>query len=159
VPHDGRHYPYLPFYWATEAWFWPGFVPWRMIVEQLDTTPPFWGCSLVSSIPPSLPGATNPDCTEVSYQFESDGFCLVSGFNLTMRRTGVPGAFKAVWNVQSFYWDGSSETQDLEQSYPQRVVESPAFVIHVPSLDPGPAIRMRGHFLPANYEEGGSPYP
>lgn len=33
--HKGRIYPYTPKYWATEGWFWPGFVPWKMDGEIL----------------------------------------------------------------------------------------------------------------------------
>lgn len=40
--HVGKEYPYLPIYWATECFFWPGFCPWKWYVRWDTALPPPW---------------------------------------------------------------------------------------------------------------------
>lgn len=159
LPHKGRPYPFHPSYWSTEAWFYPGFVPWKMIAEQVGGLRPFFGCSFGSPDPISEPGVPSYDSTSIEYDFEPVNDCLVIFFQLTLLKVGSGTSSKAAWVLVSIYWDHTSEYQIMEQDYPQRVVLSPAFLLSIPNPDVGPTIFQYVQFSPADYEKGGSPYP
>ena len=40
--HKGRLFPYHPTYWATNAWFWPGYVPWKIAIVISSGQPSPW---------------------------------------------------------------------------------------------------------------------
>jgi len=158
MPHKGRPYPYHPAYWSAPAWFYRGFVPWKLVAEQLDSIPPWFGCVFGSTQPVSLPGEPSDDYLYIDYTFNVVTDCLVSKFEVRMERVGVLDAFQAHWQLTTHYWDGTSEVGHGYQVYPQREVSSPHFILTAPNPDTGPPIVMFAHFYPANYEEGGSPY-
>lgn len=158
MPHIGRPYPYHPEYWATEAWFYRGFVPWKLTAEPEFPIPPFFGCVVGAFIPPSGPGETTGDAKKIKYTFVADGECLVTQMEVTLEAISPGVGGSARWNLKSYYWDGSFETQFLDQPYPQRVVLSPWFTMTVPNPDVGPSLLMLVRFHPATYDEGGSPF-
>jgi len=158
MPHKGRPYPYHPMYWATEAWFYPGFVPWKMMATQVGGARPYFGCVFGSPDPMSDPAFVPDNGFFALYEFNPITDCLIQYMNVYLYKTGSGLASKAEWFFNVIYWDGSPDSQVMDQDYPQRLVLSPIFTMTIPNPDPGPAIIQYVQFYPANYEQGGSPY-
>jgi hypothetical protein len=159
MPHKGRSYPFHPTYWSTEAWFWPGYCPWKLKALRSGVDPDPWDFCLLPTSMISLPGVPTADAKKIFYQFILDGICLVSEIDVTMELGLGPDGQAAQWTVTAKYWDSTQDTDVAFQVFPQRQVDSPVFHFEVP--DPGcePFDDVWVKFQPANYEEGGSPYP
>lgn len=160
MPHIGRNYPYLPEYWATEAWFWPGFVPWKLVASFDDTIILPWFRLTLGWTGVSQVYSLTDDCKEVTYQFPltlrngDDGYLLVR-----LRKVTISSVNKAEWYMVVID-DGVPFAEGYAwQPFPQRVVYVDTWDVghDLPSgtdcLPPPLTIR------PATYEEGGSPFP
>lgn len=156
--HSGRPYPYHPSYWATEAWFYRGFVPFKLHAETTGAcAPPF-------SIVPypwnalSDPGTVSPDCKVITYEiaiFPPDAYpALIVSMDLLV----IDGDRKARWRATLRDGGGAWGTAFALQTYPQRLVLVDGFDYVVPAPPytgaQGPPIKLR----PATYAEGGSPW-
>ena len=158
MPHRGRTYPYHPDLYATEAWFWPGFCPWKLYGEATAELFPPWVL-----IPPtwtgvSEAGVTSTDYKVISYRFSIPLTVPPLYFKVSMQLRGLRPDRKAHWKI--FLPDPGPHyaVAWLNQSYPQRVVSCGGFPFFLPAPpytpDTGPALMFR----PATYAEGGSPW-
>lgn len=157
--HRGRPYPRHPTYWATEAWFWPGFVPWKLVMyagsfvdAPWDLIPPFW-----TGI--SDPGYHDSKPLVIAYDFFVAAGTPPVRFRVLLDRIGTPGNFQARWRGELCHIIGFPlSTAFAVQPYPQTVVELVSFDYSEPeppyTYTDGPLISL----APANYAEGGSPY-
>lgn len=157
--HVGRPYPYNLIYYATEAWFWPGFVPHKL-----------WGELTASPLPPfnvmpfpwtgiSDPGVVSADEKLVTYEFAVFPPAAYPALFVSLDRITLLGEYKARWRATLADGSGAWGTAFLIQDYPQRVVYANGFDYTVPAPPytgaQGPPFRFR----PALYSEGGTPYP
>lgn len=157
--HRGRPYPRHPTYWGTEAWFFPGYVPWKM---RLDVTVNYgepWNQIPIDFGGVSFPGYHNPRPLVMAYDFLVKPGTPDLTLRVLLDRIGVSPNFYARWKCEigGNYTDVYS-TAFLLQPYPQKVVKADLFPYCVP-LPPytytGPVTL---HFRPATYAEGGTPY-
>lgn len=66
--HIGRTYPWHPQFDATECWFWPWFVAWKMNISQATTTVPApWNTFPIYSAYYSAVGVVSADRKVVEY--------------------------------------------------------------------------------------------
>ena len=158
MPHNGRHYPFLPKYWSGLAWFWPGFVPWRLHGEQIGVLLPPWDRIGLGWSGLSIPGVPNSDCSQVDYDFTGIGPPTWS-FRITMSRFGgSPVIWKAQWNIVMPSTGPIFANARLRQLYPQMAVFAPAFATFTGHPPYNSGIGPNLSFRPASYAEGGSPY-
>ena len=157
--HKGRWYPFHPNYWSAPAWFWPGFVPWKLRAVDVPIGVTMFGCPAGTPIVISDPGIPSDDSMVIDYFIPLAGGCAMHWLGVTMERVGGLGSFEARWTVGTEYWDGSREYQSMNQEYPQREVLSPVFSFTIPPMEVGPPIVVHPRFFPATYAEGGSPWP
>lgn len=157
--HVGKSYPYHPSFWGAPAWFWPGFIPWKMHgVLSEPCLPPF-------NIMPypwenvSTPGEVSADGSYVDYTlrlFEGEEFPYLA---LTLDKVVILGEPKARWRCSLRDGQGSWGTAFLIQDYPQRQVLCPGFQYVVPAPPYTGSAGPKIVFRPATYDEGGTPFP
>lgn len=156
--HKGRTYPYLPEYFGTEYFFWPGFVPWKVVLHPIGTSgppPPPWyyGPQVVSE-----PGSIEYDAGGVRWVFYYDPSDHSNFMQLSIlpEAIPVPGMFK--WQLDLALGDFFVATAGARQTIPQRVFHLTEFqwwnTIGAPPITPGPWYDM----APAVYAVGGSPW-
>lgn len=158
--HKGHRYPFHPFFFSTEAWFWPGYVPWKMRLNVIGSPGPPWDALVDAQVVFSEAGIPSTGFQVIEYHFwlpqPPD---LVSEAYLRMFKDEIDGVKYAVWEFSLF--DGTSRypTAWYFDSFPQRVVQrsgNPWWMTYDPlSIPTGPNFQFR----PANYAEGGSPWP
>lgn len=159
MPHDGRHYPFCVEYWATEGWFWPGFVPYKLVGLALPPLNPPWNVLLIGWTGVSDPVQVSTDVKTVSYTFHPTGSMGGLVLVVSLDKIGVLESRQCRWRAT--IGDGVSwwATAYLMQDYPQYAVAANGFDYSLPSppytSDDGPNLQFR----PATYAEGGSPYP
>lgn len=159
MPHKGRTYPYAVHYWATEGWFWPGFVPWRM--HLLFASAPGLPWSLLS---PGTELISDPVIYQNRDRRARYTFTIVSGLvyvltvDLQVVSKGINGLVS--WFLTMKQASVVQGTAMELQPYPQRVVFSDATIQTYPGCVSGGGVCPTGYvFRPATYAEGGSPYP
>jgi hypothetical protein len=156
--HRGNPYPRHPTYWATEAWFWPGFMPWKMyasadglLAPPWNIMPPDWG-GLSDAGVPSI------DAKEILYTWTVTDVPWPFVLKVRCDKAIVLGGSKARWEMM--IGDGTVvwSTAFLLQDFPQRHVYARFWEFCVPAPPytsaAGPPIEVR----PATYAEGGSPW-
>lgn len=156
--HKGKTYPYHPDRWSALAWFWPGYIPWKMRMEVVGVQPPPWNVVVPGSNGISEPGYSLDDGQSMSYNFALQGDDRIIEYVLTLDRLSENGIF-ARWRLSIKPQDGSPwATAYALQPYPQLEVGLQSFDYSLPSPPytsaAGPRIAMR----PANYAEGGDPW-
>jgi hypothetical protein len=156
--HRGLAYPYHPEYFATEAWFWRGFVPWKLHGRATATLFPPWTLIPSGWTGISDAGVVSADRTVITYRFVYLSIPVDYAFSVSMQRTGAPGNYKASWGIKIPDVGPSWAVAFLDQGFPQRSVFCPGFPFFTPAPpytpDTGPALEFR----PALYAEGGSPW-
>jgi hypothetical protein len=157
--HAGRSYPYLPDYWATEAWFWPGFVPWKLRGSIAVAGPPLWNLLLVPWDAVSMPGMTVPDRTQVIYQFPLASMPGVTDLFVSMEMIATGGKDYGRW--KAVLQNGSIQLAFawLYQPKPQRTVNTLPDVFNTANVVPPTVPQLQLVCRPATYAEGGSPWP
>jgi hypothetical protein len=117
-----------------------------------------YGCAGGYDPGPSEPGEPSSDSKKIVYSFPGLSPCLLTLFNVTMEMVEVSGVKKCRWSVYAEFWDGSNDTQTVDQAFPQRVVFSPYIPFLIPTTPPI-VMGVLARFYPATYAEGGSPWP
>lgn len=157
--HKGNPYPYHPTYWATRAWFYRGFVPWKLKGTMTDE-----GCPPWNIIPEGWTGISDPGVIElngeaVTYEFAIDPPNAYPNLYVTLDFSIVGNERKARWRCTVGSGGVGWATGFLFQEFPQRVVYANGFEYSLPAppytCDDGPPLR----FEPATYADGGSPWP
>lgn len=157
--HLGKYYPFHPRYWCTEAWFWPGFVPWKMLGQTVATNAPPW--DVVGTWYPTTSDVGNPstDAKKIEYHWtmfppNGDGDLV-----LTLDLAEYSGLKYARWKLEYIPTAGPILVAFLFQPFPQRLIDATGVQLwstEDPTIPPdGPTFV----FGPATYAEGGSPYP
>lgn len=156
--HAGRHYPYHPSYWATEAWYWPGFVPFKLRGELNCAPFGFWTQIPLNWTGVSDPGVTSADCKTITYEFAIDPPGAYPQLLVTLEKVILAGQFKARWKVDLNDALGTLDTCWAWQSYPQLAVYVNGLTDAEPPLPPSAGNTICLEFRPATYAEGGSPW-
>jgi hypothetical protein len=155
--HKGRAYPYHPTFWATEAWFWPGFVPWKMTLSVFNNSDPPWGILTAGYGEVSQPGIPSPIPKTIEYHFTAHAPAY--GLILKLNRFTLSGVDYARWFLQIVSGVGVWSTAVHLQDYPQRIIFNRSWPIVIGSI-PYPVMGPpRYQFTPSLYTEGGSPWP
>jgi hypothetical protein len=157
--HKGRTYPFAPLYWATEAWFWPGYVPWKMIFTRVSDDGDPWN---------KIPNGTTrcsgeifytPDAKICAWEWDLSDIAPDLSMAVTFSKLEAFGVFYALavlaLNDPSAL---TPSTANSQQAYPQRRVSVGSFnqVIATPPYTYVGAINIA--IRPATYAEGGSPW-
>jgi hypothetical protein len=159
MPHDGRSYPFNPEFWVAPAWFWPGFVPWKLHAKNLSPEFAPW-----DGIPLGWEGVSDaavidPAGAFIDYFFPQPVPHDSNTFRVRLSRLGdLPGA-TARWEIFCTAEGPVFAYAVVDQAYPQRIVFCPTWIDFEGFLGYGSGL---GPFLecrPATYAEGGSPYP
>jgi len=158
MPHRGRTYPYHPSSWATEAWFWPGLMPWKLYGQNLAVELPPWspwilpGWTGVSSV-----GIPTADAKIITYDFPVTA-PLTGGITVTCKRAiGAEGPV-ARWTISIDDSGHLFGRATLDQTFPQTIVFCPGFVDFDGFMGYGGGLGPFIEFRPATYAEGGSPW-
>lgn len=156
--HRGRRYPYLPVYWACPAWFYPGRLPWKFVIDGPGAASGAW--SGVGPLASLVSDAGIPDSTgdSASYAFHV-GF-MPGGYIVTISlyRGGIFPHFSAEWYASLVSGLGAAATATATQAYPQTAVDLPAFDSAEVAGSGIPCEAPAYHLRPATYGEGGSPW-
>lgn len=157
--HRGRPYPRHPTYWATEAWFWPGFVPWKMRLDAASNLGDPWDQIPAGFGGVSTAGHHDPKPLVIVY----DLLVLPGSPSLTLRvlldRIGSSPDYQARWRCEIAYdWVTVISTAYLVQSYPQTAVAADVFTHCAPGAPYSYTGPVTLHLRPATYAEGGSPW-
>jgi hypothetical protein len=156
--HRGRTYPYHPTYWATEAWFWPGYLPWKMHFKMGTGAESPWdqideGYEAVSGI-----GQHNPRPNELFYSIPLS-LSLFPNLLLVVDKWIFAGVPYARWRCGLIEYGPVEVSSALAlQTFPQRIVAINKFDSCL-SVQPytstaGPPLIFR----PASYAQGNSPW-
>lgn len=157
--HKGRTYPFHPTFWSTEGWFWPGFVPWKLLG---CATPPFngaWNNIPIGWTGLSFEGQPSDDRTSILYQFIVKPGVPVYRLWVIMELEDVGHVKRCKWTVLLRRATLNIQSAECRQEFPQRQVltslaDEWCSVEGYPS-DPPPLFT----FQPANYGQGGDPWP
>lgn len=156
--HRGKSYPYHPAYWSAPAWFWPGFLPWRMVVEVASTNDPPWDQWATYGPTLQLPGVPSDDYGQMVYNFFMNPMYGNYTLKIFLDRAGDHPNYSARWTAKLWQSNILLATAYAFQNYPQTRVGIIAWDRTVPeppyTSTAGPIITCR----PASYEEGGSPW-
>lgn len=156
--HRGKDYPYAPEYWATEGFFWPGFVPWKMrsFLSVSQASP--WDALLVPFNQISAVVEYVPDRTQCAYVWTLDTPSVPDHLRLSLEQLDLSGTLYNVWKAQLITAGMPIADAWLFQENPQYVCAGAGtrwWDVFDPSTSPaGPDL----NFLPATYAEGGSPW-
>lgn len=156
--HRGRSYPFYPDYWATEAWFWPGFVPWKIRASLPIAASPPWDPLGYPFDAVSDAGVVVSDRTQISYHWSLIPPATATDLEVSLEMITVSDVQYARWKAKLL--SGMIEVADawLYQDFPQRVVSTGGNLwnlVNSPVLIP-PFLNLV--CLPATYAEGGSPW-
>jgi len=156
--HCGRDYPYHPTYWATEAWFYRGFVPWKLYGQMYGEASPPWNIIPYGWSGISDPGYVDPDDQTINYEFAIDPPNAYPNMIVSLDLAIVGGVKKARWRASvgsgGSYW----ATAVLLQEFPQRVVHAHGFDYSLPAPPYTSALGPPLDLIPASYEDGGQPF-
>lgn len=159
MPHLGRPYPYHPIYWATEGWFYPHYVPWKMrfIVWGVNLEPwdgLYYGLELVSD-----EGQVSEDIQVIQYKwhFDDAGFHYDITLSMEARKDLVPG--KAQWLLalkrDDVPWAIASKLEVIPPSSNVLITWDDGFNLQTGMPCDPPFFQL----FQATYAEGGTPYP
>jgi len=157
--HKGRQYPYFPDYWATEAWFWPGFAPWKLTASNNTLASGPWNrLGLITDVV-SGAGFCVPDCTQISYLFDLPPTSAADTLLVSLEMVVDNGVRYARW--KAVLKTGSSIDAEawLYQQFPQTIVFAgapPGWNIYNYILPTPPFLNLVCE--PATYTQGGSPW-
>lgn len=156
--HKGRPYPFHQRYYATEAWFWPGYPPWKMHLTAGQFLPPPWNVLIPGEAMISTPGICSDNSKEITFTWSWIIGELTRQIVATMDCHQIEKTLYARWRMSIGDGEAWWSTALKLQSYPQRVVAVSEWDHCVPAPPytsaAGPAITLR----PATYAEGGSPW-
>lgn len=157
--HVGKSYPYHPNFWTAPAWFWPGWIPWKMHGTLSEPAGPPFSVMPFPWSAISTPGEASDDGTFVDYTLrliEGEEFPYLA---LTLDRHEILGEPYARWRCQLRDGAGSWGTAFLLQSFPQKTIFCPGFEYVVPTPPYTGSAGPKIVFRPATFAEGGSPFP
>lgn len=156
--HKGRNYPYYPYYWATESWFWPGFVPWKMRSILAATPGSPWDNLATPFDAISEAGEVVPDCTQISYHYPLEAPSTATDLYVSLEMITVDDVHFARWKAILRNSGSLVAEAWLYQDFPQYSVSTGITgwnLINV-VLPTSPFLYLICQ--PATYEEGGSPW-
>lgn len=152
----GRNYPYHPTYFATEAWFWPRYLPWKMTYEVVGFLPYPW------NFPGSLDrvsaaGVPYDDNRGMRYNWTDVPYPTLN-LQLKMWSEKVAGVARGFWElsiaVDLHGWARAcqEELSPVPRNFNHSWNICPLIVPYMPVDVPDVQTR------PASYAEGGSPW-
>lgn len=157
--HVHRPYPFHPTYWATECFFWPGFVPWKMFGELQGPPPPEFPCVDFPWQGVSDPGEVVPDATQIIYRFPISGSGCADELKLSLEQISKDGKLWARWKIITNLAGILTASAWLYQPNPQRNVATGAQFFNVlDQVDPTSHLVPMA-FHPSTFADGGSPFP
>lgn len=155
--HKGRIYPYHPIYWATEGWFWPGFVPWKLTLDVFDNGLPPWNIYSAGYGEVSIAGVVHPSRTLVTYDFVH--FSPAFGLRVQLDSGVIAGVKQCRYRMillsgvvewaQAIRLDPIPQTVVFANSWPF-VFPDPPY-----TANQSPPYQIKA----ARYDQGGSPWP
>ena len=157
--HKGRTYPFHPTFWATQCFFWPGYVPWKMTLRHNESTIYPWSLMGPSLMQVSLEGQTVPDATAIFWEWPLTSPAAADDFRVSVEMVAFDTRFYATWKAvlrQSGITKGTAWFFQPFPCYSCAVPGSPWWDIYDPLSTPhGPNLQLD----PSTYAEGGTPWP
>lgn len=156
--HKGRHYPFHPSRPCGLAWFWPGFLPWKLRFDGPTSHDGPWAVvgDLVSAI--SEPGEPTDDISEVIYSFVDPPVPADVELEVRCARREYGGILVARWEM--YLWESGVNTAIAwtNQPYPQLQVLLPVWERSTNPLGTIEFTPPSFVATPANYADGGDPW-
>lgn len=157
--HKGRIYPYTPYYWTTEGWFWPGFVPWKMDCEILEPYFPPWDTIVPSAALVSDAGIVDYSRKLITYHWTLIYPQVATDMWLSLEKLYYPDPW-CRWRASIGIAGVETAVAYYFQPFPQIVVgeidDAQWRLLDDPnSITGGPRLQ----YGPTNYADGGSPWP
>lgn len=156
--HRGKIYPYHPAFWTAPAWFWPGFVPWKLRATVGDTLPPPWNVLFDGLVSVSEPGEPSADYGSVEYLIPCPPLANLYQLVVTLDLHGTGANRSARWRMTIGQNGIGWATAFALQPYPQYLCKCESWDYTIPAPPytsaSGPDIVL----LPATYAQGGSPW-
>jgi len=157
--HKGKYYPYHPIYYATEGWFWPGYVPWKMFFFSIQSpAPPRWDVIPVGYQSVSAPGVTSSNDRIITYEFPGVIGTQFGAIVLEMFMKSYSGVKYCVWHAlcyQLAYPPSEAWNFQLFPSTQPNTGNTLWWVTEDPMIPPDGFLMS---IELANYAQGGSPY-
>lgn len=100
--HKGQVYAFAPAYWATECFFWPGFVPWKAYVDLPADQGGGWDNLFLPINAVSGPIRGVPDWTQVYWDWNVDAPSSATRFTLSVERLKIAGKYYAAWKANLY---------------------------------------------------------
>lgn len=157
--HAGKLYPYHPNYWATEAWFWRGEVPFKMHGRCFAEPTAGWTLVPLGWEGVSDPGVPSSDSKYIEYEFAIDPPGAFPSLLVRLEKSSLNGEAKAMWRVQLVGSGGVIDTAWRFQAFPQYEVFCSGLTTWTPPAPPSAGQAVPLEFRPATYAEGGTPWP
>jgi hypothetical protein len=156
--HKGKFYPYNPIFWATESWFYPGWLPWKCSAVNLGLWAPPWDQIGLGVLGISDPAVTVPDASQISYHWTLTGSSSATDLEVSMEQIRVSGVDYARYKAVATGGPGGTASAWLYTAKPRRIVTTlgePWNIVN--AVDPQPG-QIQLWIQPATYAEGGSPW-
>lgn len=151
--HKGRSYPYDWYFWGTECFFWPGFVPWQLRVTNFPGVGYPWDQLSHISVACSIPAIGVPDRTQVYWEWPMGGVGGLIRVRVSVEKEMIYGRDWAVWNADAYDIAFNHTTVWLFQGHPQYTFLAPGqhwWTVHDPHAGAtGPFLGFR----PARWNE------
>ena len=157
--HAGRQYPFHPTYWATEAWFWPSFVPWKLTAQRSSTDRYPWNAADLDTPKVSAPAVISSNRKVASFSIDVSSPMLPCYLTVAMDKFTVSGTDTARWRMTINFGGTVEYTAYKLQAFPQRNVLCDSWDFVLPDDLPGGTPLPNIVLIPATYADGGTPWP
>lgn len=157
--HKGRPYPFSPIWWFDTAHFWPGYAPWKCIVEGVFFTFPDWFPFLPFPTSILSDPAEFLDVNTLRWHFTVDWTAAASDFTISSGRVQIGTTFWNRWHAQILLAGVPLADAYLFVNYPSSFFGTLSFPWGEVDA-PGNGVSFNYiDCRPARYAEGGSPWP
>jgi hypothetical protein len=145
--HKGKEYPFHWYYWGTECFFWPGYVPWQMLLTPVTASPAPWQGVWQSTPRVFREGEYVADKTQFWWEVVLDHSPLWPFLRISVEQEVFAGQTYAVWKAVLFnLFTTGAEAWYFQPSplYFTRVINSQWWTAHDPATPQnGPYIAFR----------------
>lgn len=157
--HVHKPYPFHPTYWATECWFWPGFLPWKIIGHMDGAPPDDWSGMQFPWSGVSDAGVTVSDATQMIYRFPLPTAPGADELLVSLEQIHKDDADRCRWKAVLRFFGTEVAHAWLYQDKPQRVVSTGFQNWNLADQITPTAEVLRLRIEVANFAAGGTPYP
>lgn len=157
--HVHKPYPFHPTYWATECWFWPGFLPWKIKAQLAAGQPDDWSGMNTPYSGISEPGTHVSDATQMIYRFGPPIGIGADEMLISLEQIFKDGIDRCRWKAVLRFTGVIVASAWLYQDKPQRVVSTGVQNFNLADQVSPTFETLALRVQVATFADGGSPYP